>query len=152
MASIFKFRELQRRIEEDKASAQDMLEYIMLHLRGSQRVIQYTAEKEYNKYKSRKEDLRRQRYFRLQEDPLSVFLEDAFQKDPVSSISSQELYEIYCSWCSKEHLAAVPIRSICYYLKHKTNNAVLPCTMMKEGKRCRGFRGIKAVTEVTHNV
>ena len=152
MSSIIKSIELKRRIQEDKATAQDLLDYMLLYLRASQRVIQYTAEKEYNKYKSRKEDLRRQRYFRLQEDPLALFLEDAFQKDPVSSISSQELYDIYCSWCSKEHLPAVPIRSLCYYLKHKTNNAVLPCTMMKEGKRCRGFRGIKAVTEVTHNV
>jgi hypothetical protein len=135
--------EQERRIIEGKATAQDMQEYLVQRLRGAQTLIRNAAEAEYKKYKAKRDNLRRERYWKLREDPLAVFLEDVFQLDPVSSISSQEIYEIYCSWCSKEHLPAVPIRSLCYWLKHKTNNAVLPCTMVKEGKRCRGFRGLR---------
>ena len=141
--------EQERRIIEGKATAQDMLEFTVYHLKRSQTMIRLFAEEEYRKYKARREDLRRERYWKLRENPMAVFLEDVFQLDPVSSISSQEIYEIYCSWCSKEHLPAMPIRSLCYWLKHKTNNAVLPCTMVKEGKRCRGFRGLRCNTSNT---
>ena len=141
--------EQERRIIEGKATAQDMLEYTVYHFKCSQTLIRLFAEEEYRKYKARREDLRRERYWKLRENPMAVFLEEVFQLDPVSSISSQEIYEIYCSWCSKEHLPAKPIRSLCYWLKHKTNNAVLPCTMVKEGKRCRGFRGLRCNTSNT---
>lgn len=135
MYSSIRYYILSDRIESGFATAAEKEEFLRMKEELDQR-----------KQQEEEEQRLAERYNKLRSEPLPVFLEEMCSFDPVSSISSQELYEIYCQWCSKEHIAAFPIRSLCYWLKHKANNGVIPCTMVIEGKRCRGFRGLRRNT------
>jgi hypothetical protein len=88
----------------------------------------------------------------IQEDSVGFFLkeESGFTYDLSSSISSRELYEIYCTWCRKERVVPEGLRALSWRLKHrKTFYPVRETILTRDGRRCRGFAGIRPVTDDT---
>lgn len=89
---------------------------------------------------------------RMHHNPL-LFLqtEGLYQYDPDGYISSQELYQIYRDWCIQEKLPISTPRSFWLRIKeYAPEYAMTYCTITgKDGKRCRGFRGIRSIGNVT---
>lgn len=74
--------------------------------------------------------------------------EGLYVLDPNGSISSQELYDIYRTWCIREELPIKPAREFWLYLKETAPEYRLTYSgniTNSSGKRCRGFRGIRAL-------
>ena len=82
------------------------------------------------------------RRMELQTNSIAVFMREVAEFDADGTISSQELYERYRAWCIHERLAPDTIRTLCYRLKHGTYG-VKATVLCKNGKQCRGFRGIR---------
>ena len=94
---------------------------------------------------------REQRREEIREDSIGFFLqaETGFTYDLSSGISSQELYEIDCTWCAKEQVVPEGLRALSWRLKHDPGYPVRETILTRHGCRCRGFRGIRAVTDDT---
>ena len=90
---------------------------------------------------------------RLLYDNPKVFLETdgLYCYDPDGSISSQELYQIYRSWCIAKHIPIESPRTFWVRMREYGPTHALTYSMVigSNGKRCRGFRGIRALTEIT---
>lgn len=84
---------------------------------------------------------------RLYDNPL-LFLqtEGLYQYDPDGCISSQAMYQIYREWCIREKLPISTPRTFWLRMKeYAPQYALTYCTFTgTDGKRCRGFRGIRA--------
>ena len=102
-------------------------------------------------FQKRIRDQQYQRYLTIREDSIAAFLEEetGFVFDLYSSISSQELYAIYCSWCREAEVVPEGLRALCWRLKHSKDYPVREMMITREGRRCRGFAGIRAVTDDT---
>ena len=93
-----------------------------------------------------------QRYRRIREDSIDIFLEEetGFTFDLSSCISSKELYAIYCTWCHQEQVIPEGLRALSWRLKHSTKcYPVRETILTRNGRRCRGFLGIRAATDNT---
>ena len=93
-----------------------------------------------------------QRYRRIREDSIDIFLEEetGFTFDLSSCISSKELYAIYCTWCRSEEVVPEGLRALSWRLKHSTKcYPVRETILTRDGRRCRGFLGIRAATDNT---
>ena len=96
-----------------------------------------------------------QRARRIRDDSIGVFLEeeDDFVFDLSASMSSQEFYGIYCDWCRREKVVPQGLRALSWRLKHsEICYPVRGIILMRNGRRCRGFAGVRAVTPDTDNV
>lgn len=81
---------------------------------------------------------------------LIAFLEskDYIRFDPEVSVSSEELYKIYCVWCKENGLAPLKQRSVSDYLIDKQamyNIEYSNNHLNYARRRVRGFRGIEAL-------
>ena len=100
----------------------------------------------------RKQRLLQQRLYK--NHILFMETEGLYVFDPNGSISSRELYELYKTWCIREELPIKPPREFWLYLKEAAPRYRLTYSgniIDSRGKRCRGFRGIRAVTQNTDN-
>ena len=108
--------------------------------------------REQEEWKRQRERQRRREDIR--EDSIRVFLEEetGFAFDLSSRISTQELYDIYCAWCQSEKVPPEGLRALSWRLKHSSKCYPVKETMLtRNGRRCRGFVGIRAVTDNTDN-
>ena len=78
----------------------------------------------------------------LNDNSIGIFIQEAvaFEKD--STISSQQLYQVYKAWCEQEGVIEETMRTFCYRLKHGSYR-VKATVLYQNGKQCRGFRGIR---------
>ncbi|MBQ9196576.1 MAG: DNA primase, partial [Clostridia bacterium] len=81
---------------------------------------------------------------------LIAFLEskDYIRFDPEVSVSSEELYKIYCVWCKENGLTPLKQRSVSDYLidnQAKYNIEYSNNHLNYAHRRVRGFRGIEAL-------
>ena len=81
---------------------------------------------------------------------LIAFLEskDYIRFDPELSVSSEELYKIYCVWCKENGLTPLKQRSVSDYLIDKQamyNIEYSNNHLNYAHRRVRGFRGIEAL-------
>ena len=120
---------------------------------GIEEVQELVRSKPLESQRDRERRLTLRRSMDIHRDSVGVFLEEkkGFCFDPQGMISSQELYDIYSSWCSAEGAAPMGIRALSWRLKHNCGcYPVLEITLTRNGRRCRGFRGIRAMA-VTDN-
>ena len=93
----------------------------------------------------------RQRHFALLEDNARVFLDEGpLEYDARSTVSSRQLYRHYCRWCDRLQLPVKPFREFCLHVKEAAPSHRMSCShsiLNEEGKRCRGYRGIRLVTD-----
>ena len=113
-------------------------------------------ERQWQEQMKQRQEAARQRYLiqqRLYENhTLFMQTEGLYVFDPDGSISSQELYDIYKSWCIREELPIKPAREFWLYLKEAAPRYRLTYSgniLNSQGKRCRGFRGIRALKDHT---
>ena len=95
---------------------------------------------------------KRRRRELILEDSVGIFLEErgGFTFDLSSCISSKELYAIYCTWCHQEQVIPEGLRALSWRLKHSTKcYPVRETILTRNGRRCRGFLGIRAATDNT---
>lgn len=89
-------------------------------------------------------------HFRMMtEHSISLFLktEGYFCFDPEGRITSRELYSLYSRWCREQGILPKASRTFLGYLKeHSVEYRVtsLNSVPSENGKRVRGFRGIRA--------
>lgn len=133
-----------------------MLQKIQEEKRQSEeRQKRYEEEERERKLRLEKEKTeweRRRRREEIHTDSISVFLkeEEGFCFDLSACISSRELYVLYCTWCHKERVVPESVRALSWRLKHsKECYPVRETILTRDGRRCRGFRGIRAVTQDT---
>lgn len=118
------------------------------------------ARREALQRKHEEEARQRQLYHMRLYDNSNLFLqtEGLYRYDPDGCISSQLLCRIYRNWCIREKIPIYPPRAFWLRVKESAPEYGLLYTTLtgKDGKRCRGFRGICAVTEETestdHNI
>ena len=95
------------------------------------------------------------RAWEIRMDSIGVFLEeeDGFVFDLSASMSSQEFYGVYCDWCRREKVVPQGLRALSWRLKHsEICYPVRGIILNRNGRRCRGFAGVRAVTPDTDNV
>lgn len=111
-----------------------------------QRELQRLREEE----RSRAEAARQRRLALIYDNARQFLKEGLLVSDPDGTISSQELYRVYREWCIREGLPIKPPREFWLNIKSAgPAHGISPSGSLKtpEGKRCRGFRGIRVPGE-----
>lgn len=100
------------------------------------------------------EQLAKERHHRymLLEENISLFFqtEGLYVKDPEGKITSAELYNIYKRWCLSQNIPLHPSREFWLHAKnHAAQYRLVYSTYIPDqnGKRCRGFYGIRPLKE-----
>ena len=118
--------------------------------RKKQEEVWRRQQEEWEQNRLRREKQRRRE--QILEDSVGIFLEErpGFTFDLSSGISSQELYRIYCTWCRSERVIPEGLRALSWRLKRNIQcYPVRETILTRNGRRCRGFLGIRAVTDDT---
>ena len=114
--------------------------------------------REYEEQKRKMEQLRRQReeqaqiirqYQLLMDHSMEIYMEETrdLVYDPEGTITSREIYGLYSLWCREKGITAESSRKFLMFLKERSSQyRIRPINGLstEEGKRVRGFRGIRA--------
>lgn len=138
-----KMRERNRQREEESRRWEEERQRLM-----AEREAQIQWQKEH------KEELRRRQY--LYTHSMEVFLKEkeGICFDRSGTITSQELYDIYDRWCTKQDIFPEAPRIFWGWLKESgAEYCIRPCQNLPtpDGRRVRGFRGIRPAPEETHS-
>ena len=115
-------------------------------------------ERARKEYIEQEERLAQERYYRymLLEENITLFFrtEGLYVYDPNGRITSGELYNIYKQWCLAQKIPLHPPREFWLHAKNQAAQYRLVYSTYipdQNGKRCRGFYGIRALTEEEKN-